>query len=382
MRWIVLLILIIFSNVYPQTLDDLINLALKNNPQLKKLEKELSVLKEKSETAKKLPNPSFSLSYSGGVNVSMRQYIPWYEKLELSKEIEKQNYSSQIYIYELEKNKLIRQVKEDAYRIKVYKDKVELLEKYQNDVKNLINTKKEDYELNKLKILYTEIELEKLSYLKEIESLISHLKEVVNSDIKGVEVEEINFREDLNIEIILKEAEKQSPVLKSLEETLKRDRFAYKLAKEIYYPDVSIGTTYKSKERFQDAFSVSVNLNLNFPFWRTLHQEQIVLERKLFVIAQEEQKIQTLNNLKTQLTTFFNEYKYNLQKLNLLLSTKEAYQQDYKVTYAKFYSGEVDFQTFLTSFNSKRRFDYDILDSKLNASISSMKIEELIYTSF
>lgn len=103
MRWIVLLILIIFSNVYPQTLDDLINLALKNNPQLKKLEKELSVLKEKSETAKKLPNPSFSLSYSDSVNVSMRQYIPWYEKLELSKEIEKQNYKSQIYIYELEK---------------------------------------------------------------------------------------------------------------------------------------------------------------------------------------------------------------------------------------------------------------------------------------
>lgn len=130
MRWIVLLILIIFSNVYPQTLDDLINLALKNNPQLKKLEKELSVLKEKSETVKKLPNPSFSLSYSDSVNVSMRQYIPWYEKLELSKEIEKQNYKSQIYIYELEKNKLIRQIKEDAYRIKVYKDKVELLEKY------------------------------------------------------------------------------------------------------------------------------------------------------------------------------------------------------------------------------------------------------------
>lgn len=382
MIWIVFLAFTIFSFAYSQTLDELINLALKNNPQLKKLEKELSIIKEKSETAKKLPNPSFSLSYSGGINVSMRQYIPWYEKLELSKDIEKQNYKSQFYIYELEKNKLLRQIKEASYRIKVYKDKIELLEKYQNDVKNLINSKKGSYEVNKLKILYTELQLEKLNYQREIESLLSYLKEIVNYEIQDVEVNEINFIKDLNIETILKEAERQSPILKSLEEALKRDRLAYKLAKEIYYPDVSLGLTYKSKERLQDAFSVGFNLNLNFPFWRTLSQEQIVLERKLFVIAQEEQKIQTLNSLKTQLTTFYNEYKYNLQKLNLLLNTKEIYEEDFKNTYKKFYSGETDFQTFLTSFNSRKKSDYDILDSKLNASISAMKIEELIYTSF
>lgn len=363
---------------FGESLDELIDLALKHNPQLKKIEKELPVLKEKSEVAKKLPNPSFSLSYNSGINLSMRQYVPWYEKLELSKEIEKQNYRAYFYIYQIEKNKLIRQIKENAYQIKVYRDKINLIEKYQNDINNLLKFKTNQYEINKLKILNTDLEVEKLDYQNQVEKLISKIKELVNYDIKDVEVDEINIEENLILEKVLREAEESSPLVKNLEENLKKDRLSYKLAKEIYYPDVSLGITYKSKERFQDAFSAGINLNLNFPFWRTLGQEQVVLERKLFLVSQQEQKLQLLNNLKSTIVSLYVDYQYNLKKLKVIMETKEVYEDDFKISYKKFSLSEVNFQDFLTSFSEKKKSDYSLLDLKLNTAISILKIKELI----
>ncbi|WP_297887054.1 TolC family protein [Sulfurihydrogenibium sp.] len=363
---------------FGESLDELIDLALKHNPQLKKIEKELPVLKEKSEVAKKLPNPSFSLSYNSGINLSMRQYVPWYEKLELSKEIEKQNYRAYFYIYQIEKNKLIRQIKENAYQIKVYRDKINLIEKYQNDINNLLKFKTNQYEINKLKILNTDLEVEKLDYQNQVEKLISKIKELVNYDIKDVEVDEINIEENLILEKVLREAEESSPLVKNLEENLKKDRLSYKLAKEIYYPDVSLGITYKSKERFQDAFSAGINLNLNFPFWRTLGQEQVVLERKLFLVSQQEQKLQLLNNLKSTIVSLYVDYQYKLKKLKVFIETKQVYEDDFKNSYKKFSLSEVNFQDFLTSFSEKKKSDYSLLDLKLNTAISILKIKELI----
>jgi outer membrane protein TolC len=372
------LLFIIFNFSFGETIDELINLALKNNPQLKKIEKELPILKAKSEVAKKLPNPSFSVSYGGGVNFTMRQYIPWYEKLELSKEIEKQNYKAYLYIYEIEKNKLIRQIKENAYQIKVYKDKIDLVKRYQEEINKLIETKRDPYEINKLKILYTDLEIEKLEYQNQTEKVISKIKELVNYEIKDVEVDEIKIEDNLSLEKLLEDAEKYSPSLRNLEEILKRDRLSYQLAKEIYYPDVSFGITYKSKERFQDAFSTSVNLNLNFPFWRTLGQEQVILERKLFLVSQQEQKLQVLNSLKSSITSLYSEYKYNLKKFSIFLKSKQIYDDNFEKTYQKYYHSEVNFQEFLTSFDEKRKFDYGLIDSTYNTAIAVLKIKELI----
>lgn len=379
----VLIFLLISLNFsFAETIDELIALALKNNPQLKKIEKELSILKEKSEVAKKLPNPSFSLSYSGGVNLTMRQYIPWYEKLELSKEIENQNYRAYLYVYEIEKNKLIRQIKEAAYLAKAYRDKLKLIEMYQQNINKLLQTKANQYEINKLKILYTDLDMEKLDYQNQVEKLLSKIRELVNYDVKDVEVDEFKLENNLSLEKILIEAEKYSPIVKNLEELLKRDKLSYKLAKEIYYPDVSVGITYKSKERFQNAFSTGINFNLNFPFWRTLGQEQIVLERKLFIISQQEQKLQLLNNLKSTLTFLYSDYQYNLKKLDLLVNSKEIYESDFNETYKKFSLNEINFQEFLTAFNEKRKLDYSIIDTTYNTAVSALKIKELIELSF
>ena len=64
---------LVFKFSFAETVDQLIELALKNNPQLKKIEKELKVLESKVHVADRLPNPSFSLSFSDRGKITVRQ---------------------------------------------------------------------------------------------------------------------------------------------------------------------------------------------------------------------------------------------------------------------------------------------------------------------
>jgi len=85
---LLLSLLLVFKFSFAETVDQLIELALKNNPQLKKIEKEFKILESNVHVADGFPNPSFSLSFSDGGKITIRQYLPWYDKLKINKQIE------------------------------------------------------------------------------------------------------------------------------------------------------------------------------------------------------------------------------------------------------------------------------------------------------
>lgn len=96
----VLLLFVIFNKTHSETLEELVYIAKKNNPDIKRIEKELSVLKQKYKSAGRLPNPTFSLNIKDDGAFTVFQYIPWYEKLSLQREIEERRYQIQTIAYE------------------------------------------------------------------------------------------------------------------------------------------------------------------------------------------------------------------------------------------------------------------------------------------
>ncbi|WP_299227217.1 TolC family protein [Sulfurihydrogenibium sp.] len=368
-----LILLLIFKFSFAETADQLIELALKNNPQLKKIEKELKVLESKVHVADRFPNPSFSLSFSDGGKITVRQYLPWYDKLKINKHIEEKNYEAQIYAYKLEKNKIVSQIKENAYYVWLYKEKIKTLNGLENLLKDIINRTRDE---DRLKILLSNIILEKINYHSNLNKKIQELKTIVNSEFSDVDID-LNENKDFSIDEAISKVEAASPLIKKLENKLERDRLSYKLSREIYYPDVTLSIDYKAKEDIKNAFSMGVGLNVYLPFWRTISQEQSVLAQKLFVISQQEQKLELLNNLKYILSINYEDYLSAKERLGILKDFTINYENSLKKAINEYAQNVSNFQNFYIIFNEYKNYKMSILEQVLNAYLSIARMEEL-----
>ena len=369
-----LIIILFFKTSYSETLQELIELAFKYNPQLKKLEKELTVLKSKAHVADKLPNPSFSLNFNDNATITMRQYIPWYEKLNINKQIEEKNYEVHYYVYKLEKNKIIRQIKENGYYIWLYREKIKTLENLENLIKDLINKTKDEDRLN---VILSNIKIEKIEYQANVRKKLYELKSIVNFDFKDIDIN-LDESEYLHFEETLIKMESHSPLVKNLEKRLEREKLSYKLTKELYVPDVSLSINYKTKEDFKNAFSIGVGLSIYFPFWRTLSQEQSVLAQKLLTISHQEQKLELLNKLKYIISVYYEDYLAGQAKLKISKSYDLNYENSLKKAYDEYLKDKNNFPHFYIFFNEYKNFKFSILNQIFDISLSKAKIEELI----
>jgi outer membrane protein TolC len=366
-------LLLVFKFSFAETVDQLIELALKNNPQLKKIEKELKVLESKVHVADRLPNPSFSLSFSDRGKITVRQYLPWYDKLKINKQIEEKNYEAQIYAYKLEKNKIVRQIKENAYYVWLYREKIKTLNGLENLLKDIMNRTRDE---DRLKILLSNIILEKINYHSNLNKKIQELKTVVNSEFSDVDID-LNENKDFSIDEAISKVEAASPLIKNLENKLERDRLSYKLSREIYYPDVTLSIDYKAKEDIKNAFSMGVGLNVYLPFWRTISQEQSVLAQKLFVISQQEQKLELLINLKYILSINYEDYLSAKERLRILKDFSINYENSLKKAINEYAQNVSNFQNFYVIFNEYKNYKMSILEQVLNVYLSIARIEEL-----
>jgi hypothetical protein len=138
-------------------------------------------------------------------------------------------------------------------------------------------------------------------------------------------------------------------LIKNLENKLERDRLSYKLSREIYYPDVTLSIDYKAKEDIKNAFSMGVGLNVYLPFWRTISQEQSVLAQKLFVISQQEQKLELLINLKYILSINYEDYLSAKERLRILKDFSINYENSLKKQLMNMLKTLVIFKTFMLS---------------------------------
>ncbi|MCX7759809.1 MAG: TolC family protein [Hydrogenothermaceae bacterium] len=372
----ILVVLLSLKPVYAETVEEIINLAKLYNPDIKRIEKEVEVLKQKSKTAGRLPNPSFSFSIKDSGNFTVFQYIPWYEKLQLQKEIEEKRYESQMILLKQEKSKILRQIIENALYIQFYREKIAINNQALELIDNILHGSITETDKSKLLIFKTGLVLENQDLKLLVSKLISDIRVLVNYDIKDVEIKPFNLQE-IDQEELREKVKKFSLSVKYIEKQIERDRLSYKLAKEIFMPDFGISVTYKSKDRFQDAFSMGVNLYVNVPVWKRLNQEQIVLEQKLQLIASEEKRVNVINQTIWSLDKLIQEYNYSKEKLKLVESSIKTYETDLNLTVHNFLNGKETINNLLYTISEnisiKNRKNQEIL----SATLSFFKILEI-----
>ncbi len=299
--------LFFLSRANGYTVDQLISIAEKNNPELLKIQKELNVLKKKVKVAKRLFNPSISVSLKGDKllkeplesgRIYIKQYVPYPKKLDIQRNIEKKRYLSDYYLLVSKKENIFSQIYQSAYKIwfideniKAYKHLLSLLEKIKNP------DKKED----KLRVSfikdYLKIKIKNQIYEKKVQlSKLTQLvnKEVTSVSIKPAQVKEIKISKDTLLEKI-----KESPFYKSVEADIDKAKEVYRLTKLVYYPDFTISARIDTGGSLTDALSVGIGVKI--PIWRTIKQEQEVLSKSIEVITEKEKLMFIYNQLKYEI---------------------------------------------------------------------------------
>ena len=343
-KWI-LSTLFFISFSYGETVVELIELAKKNNPELKKIEKELYILKEKTKFAGKLFSPRISVSISGSriwtdpiqaLELRLRQRITFPRKLKLEKKIAIEEYKIQYYTLRLTQLRIIREIKELAYEIWLLKQKKRIVEKYRKillriyALANIMDKNhKSKVDTARVSLYITMLEKENIEIENQILEKIAALERLVNANIKDVSAKPLVpelFEDFSKLEELLRYS---SPKLKAVEEELKKIAYSYYLAKMIFYPDFDVSLKYRLAPKIQDALEFSASWDL--PIWRKFKEQEIVLREKIKEITIREQWIDTYNYLKLILKENYIKIKkakkiFKLVKYSMLPKAEKNYE--------------------------------------------------------
>ncbi len=396
---ILILFYLIFSNSYGETLNELIERAKQNNPQLKKIEKELSIAKQKVKFAGRLLNPSLRLSTEGkkvikkpveALFIEFRQEFIYPAKLSLRKDIEKRNYEILYLSLKSQELVLMKQIKEEAYSLWLINEKSHLLDKYIKSLRNLIKLlenkkfkKTEDRlivksDTSKLKIVLYNLQKEKITLDARKKVKIASLKKLVNYNIKGDVQVNLKFPQvyhDLELyKLFLKQ---YSPVLQSVEQNLKKIRLEYELSKKFYYPDFDITFRYSLRSNFWDG--IGANIKMNLPIWKKFDEELIVLEEESKVATIKERWQDSFNNLYFSLEENYYKLK-EAEKKYQFINRYLVYESEnnLKLTTKAYLEHKVDVINLISAINTKISVDMERLEEIYNANLALLNIYQLI----
>jgi cobalt-zinc-cadmium efflux system outer membrane protein len=366
-------------------LQDLIDIALKNNPELLVSESIASASAYRIPQAKSLPDPMFMFGYQNeGWNkytygemqgaqwmFSASQMIPFPGKMGLKGEMSERETESLRASRDSVRLKTIARVKELYYDLFLaYKD-IDLI----ND-KSLLFRKTEDAAFARYsagmgtqeEVLMAQTEkymlLEKEEMLKQkIQSYEAMLNATLGRDVnhplgRPVEMPSTPYKNSLDM--LIRTALENSPEIKSREKMVAAADAKVKMAKKEYFPDFTMNAGYFSRGggQFEDMWSLTTTVNI--PIYYRSKQKQAVLETEASLSGARYE----LEGTKVMITSGIRD---NYSMIVTAEKLMELYKnglipkisQDFELALSNYGTGKVEAITVITRLKSL--FDFEFL---------------------
>src|SRR3989339_1638060 len=208
-KLIIILLLLLMIEAKAQSLDTLINEALKNNPQLKSLQYRITASEKRTESINTLPAPNLSVEFSQvptssidilnqsiSNNFALSQMFPLGGKLSAMAEVERKNTLVEGNNYEIYKINLTAQVKMSYFTLWLIDRKVEVQKKNITLINDVIKSTESSYYTNRINqadvlTLQSEIasnETQLLILEKQKEAEVYNLNKLLGRDLNSEEV--------------------------------------------------------------------------------------------------------------------------------------------------------------------------------------------------
>ncbi|MCP2597493.1 TolC family protein, partial [Candidatus Aminicenantes bacterium AC-335-G13] len=381
-------------------LNELINEALNNNPQIIAARKKWEAYREKIPQAGALPDPVISLGLMNlpvnsfdfnqepmtGKKLSIMQMIPFPGKLKLKEKIALSEYNSVGQNYKDLRNTIIKNVKITFYDLFFIDKSIEITRKNKLLLQQFVKIAETKYSVGKglqQDVLKAQVELSKLiekliNLQQKRETIKARLNTLLNRPPESplgkiLEIKKSKF--NLSLEKLKQIALENRPLLKAWEYIIKKYELAYELAKKDYFPNFNLSFSYTQREdlktgmKMYDFFSGMVSFNI--PLYFSRKQKKKIEETALNIAMSKEQYNSLKNEIFFQIENILEQLKRDEELIELyktgiipqatqsLNSAISGYQVD-KIDFitllhnqVTLFNYEIDYYRILTDFEKK-----------------------------
>lgn len=373
------------------SLEILINQALKVSPKIKMLEMKKLAAENRIEQNSNLPDPmltfgvvnlptnSFSLTQEQmtGAIVGLRQDLPFPGKL--SEQADVNSKDADIVEQEIldAKNEIRKNVIRTYNEIIFYRNAIGIAESSKdllNNIAEVVRTKYAVSAASQQNLLKVELEItnltEKIEDLKskeesQISMLNSYLLRSADSPITTEEFPEVSYK-NISVNALVDSAEKYRPFLEGIKDAKQREVMKKSLADYDYYPNFSFSVAYTFRDEIAAtntplndflSFVVGISIPLNYGGKVSSKVEETEAMQKLYD-EQYNMSVQMLQGLFGSSVA-----KINSLKERIMLTEEGSLIQaneNLKTTLTSYQVGQVDFLNVIDAQNSLLKIENDL----------------------
>ena len=281
MKSIAIALSFVVSSSFALSIDEIVETVLKNNQNLKSIQASIKVADENIKLSKKWMNPTLTLGINDihfdepfkrdveamqGQYIGFSQVVPVGNKLDIKEEISKKDKNIIALQLEDKKRVLTSMIYEASYTILVLEKKLQLLKKYESNIKKIQKLSRALYSYGKstqneilnAKVAFSNIQIQKQNLRNMIDNLYLKLEEISYKKIDNIEA-------SLKIEELVLNMDIQNhPIIRIHEEKIHKFNELSKLELENEKGDIKVKLAYFNRDsKFNDYANISVNIPLS-----------------------------------------------------------------------------------------------------------------------
>lgn len=383
-------------------LQQLIEQALENNPEIKAMQRRFDVMRARIPQAKALDEPMLSVGYMGNIapfvvqrgdpssgrTISISQDLPYPGKRSLKGKIASSDADAEWWTFEQTRRNVVAEVKDAYFELYYLAKAIGVVSKTKVLLEQFTKIAEARYTVGKgiqQDVLKAQVEFSKLI---EQQTVLEQRRQIAEARLNSLLYresdsplpvpEELKPREFPYSLVQLNEtAIANYPELKSQRRKLEGAQYSIQLAKKDFYPDFSVGFTYVNRPDMPEMYGVNVGIKLPVYVWQK--QRPALTE----ATASFEAEKRSLENTTTVLMFKIRD-KYLAQttarRLVSLYSTTIVPQSSLSLesAIAGYQVGKVDFLTLLDNLVTLLNYELSYYEQLTNEEKAVAALEPLV----
>lgn len=388
-------------------LPNIIDEALRANPELAAARQNVKALSYRPDQASALPNPMLSMglmnvptdSFSFDEEamtqktIAVTQRFPWPGKRQLKREIEETNIMKGELALKALELKLVLEVKKAYYQLFMKNKAIEITERNRRLISEFVRIAETKYsvgkgiqqdvlkaqvELSRMKDRLITLEEERDTLKARINSLMYRLPQEKLGDPAGIVLTE----RDTDLKKLQQLAEERHPLLKSMGASVEGSRRGNLLARKDHKPDLDLSLQYGQRD--DSAMGdrpdfISTMVKFSIPLWRSEKEDKKVLETSARVKQSEREYDRMRNRLFYEAARLKEAIKSRRERVRLF---KEGIIPQAKASLDSSIAGyqvnKVDFLMLLSSQITLFNYEMEYYKALTEHEIKMAELEEVV----
>lgn len=383
-------------------LQQLIEQALENNPEIKAMQRRFDMMRARIPQAKALDEPVLSVGYMGNIapfyvqrddpssgrSISITQDLPYPGKRSLKGKVASTNADAEWWNFEQTRRNVVAEVKDAYFDLYYITKAIGVVNKTKTLLQQFTKIAEVRYAVGKgiqQDVLKAQVEFSKLI---EQQTVLEQRKQIAEARLNSLLYREsdspLGIPDELksrdfpySLTQLNESAVANYPELKAQRRKIEGAQYSIQLAKKDFYPDFSVGFTYVNRPAMPEMYGINVGIKL--PIYIGQKQRPALTE----ATASFEAEKRSLEN-KTTLLMFKIRDKYlaeaTAQRLVKLYSTTIVPQSSLSLesAIAGYEVGKVDFLTLLDNLVTLLNYELSYYEQLSNEEKAVAALEPLV----